>query len=309
MCAQYAFPERSWYRGPVAHNCVVVDEQRYGDCCGECVAFMPDGPIQLVVTEMDTAYKGVTMRRIEALGDGFLLDVYHVDGGSIHDWVFHSIGDLSVSVPLQLGPRPGGDWKKLQKTVRGNIHFHGDLTNGYEYLNDVKHGHRNGLWTAIWKIKAGALRMTMAAGTGTEIMSASGPGYWKGPDVPLVIARRRETESLYAAVFESIPGSEKRRQAAEIEVETTNGLTIVRARGKWGAVELIENGRARAKCGDIISDAKLFVVLRDAPKSTAQAVVVHNGSFIEIDGQRIGMSKGETRSFVRRAGKWMGAKP
>ncbi|MCD6352070.1 MAG: heparinase II/III family protein, partial [Armatimonadetes bacterium] len=231
MCAQYSFPERNWYRNTVAHNCVVVDEQKYGDCCGQARAWVAGDYVTLFQGVLDTAYQGVTLRRTVVLmrlpsadvaksapsgggagpspaadGECFAVDLYEVEGGTIHDWVFHGAGKLKLDLPFSPGPRPGDDWRKLPAVVKPvQRKYHTDLTNGYEYLHDVRRGKWEKDWQARWETKDGALQLLMAGAPGTEVITALAPGYWRGDAVPLVLVRRQEEKSTYAAVFEPVP--------------------------------------------------------------------------------------------------------
>lgn len=307
MCAQYAFPERNWYRNTIAHNCLVVDEQRYGDCCGTATAWVDGQVIDIFQGVLDNAYRGATLRRTAILVSprpsrapgssgstqrAFIADIYEASGGTIHDWVFHSIGELSLSIPLRPAPRPGNDWKKLAAPVSpAQRKYHADLTNGYEYLEDVRSAATDSDWAATWTTEAGQLRLLMAGARGTEVMAATGPGYWNSARVPLVIVRRREPTSTYFAVFEPVPEGES-STITDVRPVPADGGIAVQVQTRSGTLRvLIRDASSPSVSSDRLStDAAVLVFWRPAIATAPSALAAAGGTFARLGGRALRLS-------------------
>ena len=328
MCAQYAFPERSWYRCPISHNCVVVDEQRYSDCRGTATAFAGTGALQLFQGVLPEAYEGVNIRRTVAVlapsdtsggaqPSPLVLDLCEVSGGSIHDWVFHVIGRFSTPLALSpADPPPGKEWKTLPAVVRTTRRYHSDLTNGYEYLKNVRSAVTSSSWEASWESQAGILRLVQVGdGKPTQVYAAEGLGYWGGPDVPLVIARRRASRSIYCTAFEPIPaGQHGQIDAVRLGRSASSLLASVRTSSGtlWLSVRSSLAASQPKLSAPFSTDAAVAAVWVPSERAAAAWLTVCGGSKVTIDGRQV-----ETKpcpaiggaAFIRRAGRWQRVSP
>lgn len=115
----------SWASATIAHNTLVVDEQSHfggnwkvGERHGtRQLAASLDGPTRYAIGEIDSAYKGVTMRRalllieVDGLANPLSLDILHGTGGGRHvyDLPLHFSGniiDSDIAFARNLAERP-----------------------------------------------------------------------------------------------------------------------------------------------------------------------------------------------------------
>lgn len=115
---------REWAVLSPGHNLVVVDQaNQVADrtTYGHLRYFMPGPGIQVVSVDNAQVYPGVTglyRRTVALVGGGedgaYLVDVFQVEGGQVHDYLLHGSADVpqTLSTDLPLSPReslvPGG---------------------------------------------------------------------------------------------------------------------------------------------------------------------------------------------------------
>ncbi len=98
---------RRWCSSTISHNLVAVDRQNQtgGDC--DLLAFFPDANgVAMAEAQGERGYRkleGVEMyRRMLAIvpvsdEDAYVLDIFRVKGGSIHDWLLHGSGNHEMT--------------------------------------------------------------------------------------------------------------------------------------------------------------------------------------------------------------------
>ena len=108
---RYNDPEQRVYSGAsYGHNTVTVDEtsQVHGNVLkGERIphvdTFVDLPAAQVVEAHGDNVYENTDIyRRIVCQFDEYLLDIFRVEGGQVHDWFHHGVGeDPIVSIPME----------------------------------------------------------------------------------------------------------------------------------------------------------------------------------------------------------------
>jgi hypothetical protein len=154
---------RSWTIATAGHNLVVVDrrQQRTQDSDGDLLAFFPNvAGVSAVEADGKRAYADVpgldTYRRLLVTvpadgGDVYVVDIFRVRGGALHDWMLHGSGDHNMtaacSVPLAAGREtmlePGEKW--VEPLTEGS------WFNPYGVIRDVSHGKTNGNARVIFR--------------------------------------------------------------------------------------------------------------------------------------------------------------
>ncbi|MGB7156446.1 MAG: heparinase II/III family protein, partial [Tepidisphaeraceae bacterium] len=223
-----------WAKQTASHNTVLVDERSQlsaGRSGGSIRAFAAMPGLQFVSTTSAAPYaaQGVTRYdRTIAMIDAddhasYLLDVFRVQGGARHDYVFHGHGTQLTTDGLDLGPeQPGSlagadvDWGARQgsdgdiKGIVGKEYWNPPPGNGLGFLVKPRRAPEpKSVWSATWEIDAehdARLRLNMLPAPGTTVTTAEAPGiYPHFPKAAYVLARRaadKDLSSTFAAVIE-----------------------------------------------------------------------------------------------------------
>ena len=96
----------AWCRTTVAHNTIVLNKKNQKRAKGKILFFKDEKEYTACLARCDTAYSGVSMKRFLLMTDAYLVDVFIVSkpkglwGNTVTwDWLLHSRGKLSTSVP------------------------------------------------------------------------------------------------------------------------------------------------------------------------------------------------------------------
>ena len=170
----------SWYRTSVAHNTLVVDEQDQQPATGKCVAFGSEKGIDYAVLDAGGAYDGVAFVRTAVLLDqDAVLFIDHVaaDRPRQLDIVYHQRGGWR-DLPA------GSAWQPSQSP-------------GYQHLRDgtVRQTDRPVSLQLAGKRKG---TITLAGGSATEVITATGVGRSTADRVPVLILRRQARQTVFA---------------------------------------------------------------------------------------------------------------
>jgi hypothetical protein len=208
-----------WTRSTPSHYCVLIDEERQkGKFAGHLNLLATSPEIQVMDASAEDAYrdKASLYRRTVAMvdvspEDSYLVDIFRVKGGKVHDYSFHGLpfGEFGVT-GLDLGPAQQKGTLMGEDVEFGKV-FDGMKTAGYQYLFNVRRGRPAGKWSANWLLKdmGLGLRMTMLPGCADEVIVADSqpdlkPGY---PEkMEYVLARRNGGESAYVSIIEPYQG-------------------------------------------------------------------------------------------------------
>ena len=222
---------RYWCTSTLGHNTVVVDrrDQYTGKSDGDLRCFFPNsGGVSVVEADGERGYrqvKGLDLyRRLLVMvpvseSDAYVVDVFRVRGGSMHDWALHGDADhdttATCTVPLS-GRRvnllaPGEEW--VEPTIEGARHHaygmvrdvaRGETDGGFEvsftYADEPTRGLRVHLLpsgpTEVWLGRSPSVRR-MGQGTKGDMRKAY--DFW----MPHLLARR-QGEAPLASVFAAV---------------------------------------------------------------------------------------------------------
>jgi len=244
-----------WAKQTASHNLVVVNETSQaedGQSGGSLHLFADLPTVKVIEASSESSYaaQGVTLyRRLMALigevSSAYLLDVFRVNGGKQHDYVFHALGDKVDFTGVHFGAEERGSLAGAEISWGDKQLNDGDIAgypnkpywnpppgNGYGFLIKPQRGKPDGAWSADWRIDdATRLRMTAPASPDTEIITALAPGiYPRLPQSRYVLARRKggHLSSQFIAAIE--PYSET-PQIKSVERLNPNGVQITRSDG------------------------------------------------------------------------------
>ncbi len=223
---------RSWAVTTAGHNLVAVDRtpQTYSHSDGDLLAFFPDSNgVAMVEADGKRAYaniEGLDMYRRMLVAvpvsdeDAYVVDVFRVRGGTVHDWLLHGSADheMTAECNAQLsGSRenmlePGEQWQEprsegsrfnpygvIREVAAGQTD--GDVVTSFAYVDEPDKGVRVHL--------LGAEASEVYLGRSPSIRKAGRESnqaydYW----MPQLIVRRRAAEqtSTFAAIEEPYSG-------------------------------------------------------------------------------------------------------
>ncbi len=224
---------RCWNSGTISHNLVAIDRQNQGSAKsdGALLAFVPDaGGLALAEADGRAAYRQIkgleSYRRLLVLipvsaEDAYVVDLFRVKGGTVHDWLVHGDADedTAATCNVALTPREGSMLEAGEKWDEPRDEQ--SSFNPYGAIRQVQEGATTGPVTTTFAYAgqpARAVRVHALGGAATTVYLGKSPSarrtkndsalafnYW----MPQLILRRRGTaplESLFAVVEEPYLG-------------------------------------------------------------------------------------------------------
>ena len=205
--------------------------------------FHHDGPDDVVEAGAQAAYLGKVSeyRRTVAQvpqesGPPFVVDIFRVRGGAVHDWSYH----VEAGAPELAGV-----------TLIGGMALGTEIP--YAQLSDVRSGVTDNDWTATWHWPDEVgIRLWMCGSRGTQVNLVTAPGQRRrdeeGKRLPYLIVRRsgQDLASTFVCVHEPFRGAPVIRSVWLLEAEAGRAewpvLLKVQADGKswWVASKLSE---------------------------------------------------------------------
>jgi len=171
----------------VSHNLVTVDEKSFEKGGGKknlhFHAFAP--LVKVISASSDDRYPGVLLHRTLVLTRGYVLDLFRCSSDEFHryDWIHNNFGDLTTAPSLER-------W-------RGSVGF----TGGSAYVPGEGSARTQDNWSATWDLGLDqGVRLLMAGGPTTEIIAGESPR--GATDIPVILARRRATNTVYVAALD-----------------------------------------------------------------------------------------------------------
>lgn len=284
-----------WTRSTPTHYCVQIDENRQSAKREGHLNLLAVGPgVQVMDASGENAYAGAASlyRRTVAMvdisdEDSYLLDVFRVKGGKVHDYIFHGLpfGEFCVT-GLALG-EPQTRGTLMGENVEFGKTFQGMKTGGYQYLTNVRRGRPNSDWSADWFLgdKGLGLRMTMAAGSAREVIVADGPAEPApgNPDkMEYVLARNDTGASAFVSVVEPYKGKPavRRLQTLKPDGDARDDLVAVRVdvKGRRDYLFSALDASGTATFGDIEFAGEFGAITED--NSGVISMFLVNGSVL-----------------------------
>jgi len=182
--------------------------QRHGTCLtdGMLRLLVDDCPgVQAVEADGHRAYPSDLVRRYRRTivmvdvdeEDVYVVDIFRVGGGSVHDWMLHGPlhDDYTTTTSLPLAPRGG------------TLH---------RYLNELRSVATDGPWWIEFATPSGnTVRTTMMPAPGTEVILGKAPGIRRQQPQTFLDVRRAGPDSVFVAVHEPYA---TRRKLRSVEV-------------------------------------------------------------------------------------------
>jgi hypothetical protein len=170
-----------WYQQPAAHNVPVVNQGKQDGVNGTIVEFGPSR----VCGKVEGAYPGVSLSRVIELTPAGWNDLTTIEGSEPAelDWCFHGSGHLETTLPLEPAEHAGTE-------------------GGFDRLRNVRVGRTDDAWQVEWRDGTRTVRLSFKGVPGTEVLLASGDGNPVGPELGVLIVRRRAASTCFEGSFE-----------------------------------------------------------------------------------------------------------
>ncbi len=209
-----------WTTHTVCHATVEVNAKRQLEgVFGDLHAFVEADGLRYVDASCEDAYVhcGVSLYRrslvmVDVPGGAYTADIFRVKGGTVHDFMFHSMPkDVSLDGLKLSEPRTGtlaGENVEFGVKPEGILPYHVD-NSGYQYLYDVQTSDMDRPYTARWKADDGVSFAALFIPEGHEtFMLTKGyprPSSKTLPPMPFLVRRKAPagpgSVSTFASVF------------------------------------------------------------------------------------------------------------
>lgn len=180
--ARYGLPiQREWYRTTIAHNTLTADETSQRPSEGRSIAFGAEGKVGYAIAEAGPIYEGVNFTRTIVLIDEdhiLLLDQVRCDRERLLDLAYHNRGRWA-ELPK------GESWRPPDKP-------------GYKHIRDATiRAVEGGTELGVSLEEGIEVRIALAGGEETQVITGTGVGDHAEDRVPMVIFRRRAKETAF----------------------------------------------------------------------------------------------------------------
>lgn len=280
---------RHWASSTLGHNTVVIDRVsqggRPGD--GDLLAYVPDAAgIALAEAEGRRGYGNIagvdTYRRLVMVvpvseEDAYVVDLFRVRGGAMHDWVLHGDADADTTAACSLALEGSRRWMLEEGEVWEEPQIEGSRYHPYGMVRDVGHAAADGPFdvhfryvedpgrgvrvhvlpeasTEVWLGRSPSVRR-MGQGSAGDMRKAY--DFW----MPTLMVRRQGTAPLastFVAVEEPFAGAPFLGAVTRLEV----------APGDVGAVAL------QVRHGEVVDTILSTLDEADGPERTAGGVTL-----------------------------------
>ncbi|MCP4250479.1 MAG: hypothetical protein GY778_25835 [bacterium] len=249
---------RGWTWHAVGHNLVAIDRRnqvtRIKDptkesSAGNLLMFVPDlGGLSVIEASGRRGFPGLASiyRRLLILvsvdpDHPYVIDVFHVRGGSVHDWLMHGSADedqRAVS-SLELTPRPGTLLEPGQRWIEPT--GESSLVDPYGLMRNVQAGRSADGASVLFLYTDGSglgTRVDLLGGAETELFLCQSPSVRRAKEdnrkvyrhlMPQIVARRRGTsplESVFVSVIEPFQGRPGITAVQGLKVQASAGRAL-----------------------------------------------------------------------------------
>ncbi len=288
---------RGWCTSTAGHNLVSVNRQNqaYRDSDGDLLSYFPDSE-GVAVVEADglracnnvegmETYRRLLVQVPVGLSDAYVVDVFRVKGGTMHDWLLHGDANLDMTATCSLPLQGSRKWmleesEKWEEPQMENAQYpaygmlrdmaNGTTGDGFEvdmaYVDEPDRGVRlhmlGGVESDVWLGHSPSVRR---AGVGSNGDMRKVYDFW----MPQLIVRRQGAaglSSVFAAVHEPYRGEHFVDGVERLELEpadenavalrVTHGNTVDTIISTMDSAPYVE----RATATDVVMRGRLGIV-------------------------------------------------
>jgi hypothetical protein len=208
----YGVPlHREWYKTTASHNTIAIGAGKQRSTTGKLLGFRKEAAYSAAAAESTGAYPDWRLRRHLLLTDGFLVDVFAVQGKKTDtiDWSLRAAG--TATTPLALKP----DASKPENKTYGYLKEKRSITTGEQ-------------WQCSWQTKRGTLLLTIAGAPDTRITLAKAPGPAGDDPWDTLQVRRQTASTQFVAVYQFLASEDKGQPVRVAGGKIQIGSTTVR---------------------------------------------------------------------------------
>ena len=142
------------------------------------------------LVKLDQYRRTIALVRISDT-DVYVVDIFRVKGGKVHDYMLHSCLEEAHAVELS---------EAVDAPEKGSLH---------KYIQDVKGADVDGPWTATFSLDEGdvGLKTFVLSQEGTQILRGDAPAMRREGTAPFIAVRQSDGESVFAAVHHPFSGA------------------------------------------------------------------------------------------------------
>ncbi|MEK6572284.1 MAG: heparinase II/III family protein [Bacteroidota bacterium] len=178
---------RAYYKGSLGHNLIVANEKDQLRAIGQSRYFVPAPFLQLMEAEEDDMTQdAITQNRAVLISDSYIIDFYQIRSPfqNTYDWIHHNKGKLLDSQKFSEGH------------FFGNQHYDTVFRNRCSFTSTEA-------WEVRFRTAHGGFRLLMQPDTvPTQVIAAEGPENPASKFIPVIIARRRTSGTVFIALYE-----------------------------------------------------------------------------------------------------------
>ena len=144
-------------------------------------------------------------------GEYYVVDIFRVKGGKIHDYMLHGCLEephsLSLSVPLS-------DWGGKEPL--------------HKYIRNVRAGRPDGAWTATFTLDNGKAHVTtfMLPQPNTTVLQGDAPAMRRVGHAPFIAVRHTGGESVFVAVHHPHTGDPLVKKVEAVDLQPADGGAV-----------------------------------------------------------------------------------
>jgi hypothetical protein len=303
----------TWSKSTVAHNTVMIDEQRQSRNTPGVLHHFSDSDFARSIDASSGAYSQATQYRRNMImvdagnNQNYVVDVFRVKGGKQHDYLLHGPPGEAKTLGGQWSQPAKGtlagenvEWGQIydDKTM-GAPNYRGEYAtyagSGYQYLSKVQQLQSGNAALQYQHVRdpQAQLRIHLPANQSQEVMIADAYDLprKKSHIVKYVIARRKAQgqeplESVFTSVLETYSGTSFIKSSKHLPVQAGQGVAIqVEREGEYDIVlSSPDNGIKRLALNDIQTDANSVALTFDA-SHILKRVYFSGGSYLQV-GER-----------------------
>ena len=274
-------------RGMPCHYIVEIDQKRSANKKSGYLDFFAEGKkARVMKAHAEAVYPGVaatyarTFAMIDVGDESFLVDLFHVVGGEIHDYHFHGLpfGEFTTAGLQHISSQEKGTL--LGEDVAWGGDASGDVS-GYDFLRNVRRYRAEGVWSVKWAGREDC-RLSYWMPPYPEVIVCDGEPPFK-PDFPetmeFVVVHERATESLFPAVIAPSLGGDIVKDVGFERDGSVVRCHVETADGTW-TISVSTDGQFSAEC--VRSDASYYGFFANQSRIDANGEQIHVNGGLQL---------------------------